>query len=257
MEDTKTAWERKAAAWIQSMANPNNQYAMLVGFVAELVNRHIQGGKTLDIGCGPAILSQRLAEMGFEVYGTDVSERMIEAARARLSGTIESPESRFRVCAEGEIPFQGMQFDLITAIHVFSYIPNYRQYIRTLRSLVAPGRGLVAASNTNRLSLHVMLSVLEFFFANPPRRECIRNLLRTGYASGGYVDYDTAEQAYSAAAFDAMFVGEGFSVVDCLDWFNRGRFGLDQDPLNRGTIGKIVARRLAWIHVGVYRPTDA
>ncbi len=247
MSRNKAAWEEKAATWASQADDPANKFSRLTHCVAEFVGRQRRCGKALDVGCGPGHLCEHLLELGYDTYAIDISEAMIRAAVARLSGRVNDAELRFRVCGEADVPFSGAPFDLITAIQVFSYVADQEAYIARLASALRPG-GLIVASGTNRLSLAIVLEVALALLRFRPQP--IWNLVRTGYHSGGYVDYRTARQVYNAAAFDRMFLRQGFRVVDSMDWFHLRR--LDKNPLNRRGIGKCLARRLAWYHVGAY-----
>jgi SAM-dependent methyltransferase len=52
--------------------------------VSELHLREIRRGRVVDLGCGSGILSQRVAEHGFEVLGVDLSASFVALAQARL-----------------------------------------------------------------------------------------------------------------------------------------------------------------------------
>jgi SAM-dependent methyltransferase len=51
----------------------------------ELESRHIKAGMFLDLGTGPATQAFQLANMGFRVVGSDISEAAIIAARKIMS----------------------------------------------------------------------------------------------------------------------------------------------------------------------------
>ncbi len=250
MSEKVTTWEQDAPKWVRHGDNPTDKYTMLVGHVASLIARHVSPCKTLDVGCGPGVLSSRLAERGFDVYGTDISRPMLDAAAARLAGIVDRPDERFRVCADGDVPFADHRFGLITAIQMMSYVADQPAFIDKLSSLLAPG-GVVVATGTNRLSLWTAHEILSRMFRLPPHVRTIRNLARTGYHSGGFVDLATARQTYCASRFDRMFVRQGFTVVDTLDYYHVR--ALDRDPFGRGRMGKWLARHLCWHHVGVFR----
>jgi 2-polyprenyl-3-methyl-5-hydroxy-6-metoxy-1,4-benzoquinol methylase len=68
------------------------------------------------VGCGVGLLSLRLAENGFDTYGTDISENMIHKAIEHLSTKFNNSNDRFRISQNGNLPFQGISFQIITAI---------------------------------------------------------------------------------------------------------------------------------------------
>lgn len=252
--ETKREWERLAAPWTRQADNPNDKYTKCVYNVARLIDRHVPPGRSLDVGCGPGLLSQLLLGRGFDVYGTDIAENMIRSAIERLTSAVPDAPSRFQVCLGDSIPFGDMRFRLITAIQVFPYIPQYTAYIRKLSARLDPG-GFIVASSTNRFSLFVMHEILDRFFRLPPHLRTIRNLARTGYHSGGNVGFGKAEQAYCATHFDQLFAAQRFDIVDSMEYYHI--HGLDEDPLDRRGWNRQWARRLAWHHVGVYqKPAD-
>ena len=250
MDDTKTEWERLAANWKRQAEDPNNKFTKLIYNVARLIDRHVRPGPSLDIGCGPGLLCQMLLARGFDAYGTDIAENMVQAAVERLAPAAPDAASRIALCQGETLPFGDRRFDLITAIQVFPYITHYAPYIRSLASRLAPG-GFIVASSTNRFSLFAMHEILDRLLRFPPHVRTIRNLARTGYHSGGNVNYWKSEQAYSARAFDRLFAAQGFTVVDAMAYYHIQ--GLDEDPLDRHGWNRRFARRLAWYHVGVYQ----
>jgi len=251
---TKRDWEGLAALWTHQADDPDNKFTKLIHNVARLVDRHVSPCRSLDVGCGPGLLSQLLLGRGFDVHGTDIAENMIRSAVERLAPLVPDAASRLQVCVGDSIPFGDMKFGLIAAIQVFPYIPQYTAYIRKLSDRLEPG-GFIVASSTNRFSLFVMREILGHVFRLPPSLRTIRNLARTGYYSGGNVDFWRSEQAYCAAHFDRLFASQGFQVTDSMEYYYIDR--LDKDPLDRQGWNKRWARRLAWYHVGVYRkPAD-
>ena len=63
--------------------------------VNALRKRGFDGGLVVDLGCGSGILSQAMAEAGYDVLGIDISPAMIALARERV------PTGTFRVGSLG------------------------------------------------------------------------------------------------------------------------------------------------------------
>jgi SAM-dependent methyltransferase len=57
----------------------------------DLRRRRVDSGLVVDLGCGSGIVSGTLVQLGYRVYGIDLSAAMIELCRARM------PEGRFEV----------------------------------------------------------------------------------------------------------------------------------------------------------------
>lgn len=80
--------EEKVSRFLYSSSEVLVEYDR-VGFYPEeerLITRYFsnKNAKILDIGCGLGRTTQPLSDMGFEVIGIDVSEAMINKARAKF-----------------------------------------------------------------------------------------------------------------------------------------------------------------------------
>lgn len=79
----------------------------------------LQLGDVLDVGCGDGTTAQLLANRARSYTGLDHSERMISAARGRLS---EAEETVTWVHGDmHELPFEGASFDQVLMLHVLTY----------------------------------------------------------------------------------------------------------------------------------------
>ncbi|HKP98308.1 MAG TPA: class I SAM-dependent methyltransferase [Fibrobacteria bacterium] len=105
----------------------------------------VRGAKVLDIACGPGYGSQILLDAGaVSVDGADISEKMVAHARQ----THRDPRIRFQVgdiCTfRGEAPY-----DFITCFETIEHLPQYREAIANLYTLLKPG-GRLYISSPNR-----------------------------------------------------------------------------------------------------------
>jgi SAM-dependent methyltransferase len=88
LRDTRASYDTMADAYAERFrdelaAKPLDR-AQLAGF-AELV-RVAGGGRVADLGCGPGRLTGHLRDLGLDVFGIDLSPRMIELARRAHPG---------------------------------------------------------------------------------------------------------------------------------------------------------------------------
>jgi len=74
--------------------------------VLELLDR--KGGKVLDVGCGPGVITQKLLDLGYEFWGVDTSKGMIEQCHQHFE---KSDRAHFTVGDATSLPFPDKFFD--------------------------------------------------------------------------------------------------------------------------------------------------
>jgi 2-polyprenyl-3-methyl-5-hydroxy-6-metoxy-1,4-benzoquinol methylase len=246
-------WQEHAHLFVKSAQQADSFFVRRAQLTAALIVRHCSPCTALDVGCGTGLLSYELALRGFDVYGTDIAPNMLAAASAHTAAVLSDSETRFRLTQGSTAPFL-WQFDLIAAVGVFPYVPDYNAYLNYLTSQLKPG-GYIVASCINRFSLCTLKLVAEHLLKkrNDGWREVLLNLVRTGVWSGGFVDYDECNQVYCASAFEAIFKAQNFAVIESFDLYNIGCDRIDRGALVRSNFQRALARNLAWCHVGLFK----
>ncbi len=100
----------------------------------------VKGKRVLDVGCGPGVYSQWLAEHGAQVVAFDANQKMVRLARKRLGdraqvrlATLEAPLD-FALDAS---------FDIIVAPLVMDYVRDWAPVFREFHRILVPGGVLV------------------------------------------------------------------------------------------------------------------
>jgi SAM-dependent methyltransferase len=95
--------------------------------------------RVLDVGCGPGLLTQRfIEELGAEVCAVDISERMVELARARgVDARVADAES---------LPYDDASFDLVFAGWVLYHVPGLAKAIAECARVLQRDGRLVAST---------------------------------------------------------------------------------------------------------------
>ncbi|MBM3944013.1 MAG: class I SAM-dependent methyltransferase [SAR202 cluster bacterium] len=100
----------------------------------------VKGLRVLDLGCGAGQLSRYLAEQGAaSVVGVDLSEKMLELARAKWA----HPRVTYQRDALETASFPNGSFDLVVSSLAFHYVEDYVGLVRRIAGWLRPGGALV------------------------------------------------------------------------------------------------------------------
>lgn len=122
--------ERFGAGWTKAVEQP-----FFLGLLPELAGRRV-----LDLGCGAGQLAKYVAEQGAaEVVALDVSERMLEVARAEFA----HPRVTHRRLAIEEATFPDGRFELVVSSLAFHYVADYAGLVANIARWLTPGGHLV------------------------------------------------------------------------------------------------------------------
>lgn len=115
-----------------------------------------KGANILDYGAGEGALSQRLFDIGYNVYSADIdgNEFKAETKFEELDFNDSSQANSFIVKNENS-------FDLVLGIEVIEHVENPWQYIRDLKRLTKPG-GYILITTPNITSWY---SRVKFFLS--------------------------------------------------------------------------------------------
>jgi arsenite methyltransferase len=97
------------------------------------------GERVLDIGSGPGHQALEMAPMvgpSGKVNGVDVSDSMLQIARARCEGVVNV---EFHHADAAQLPFADGTFDAVTSSMVFEYLPDVPRALREVYRVLKPG----------------------------------------------------------------------------------------------------------------------
>ncbi|QKW10636.1 class I SAM-dependent methyltransferase [Streptomyces sp. NA04227] len=96
-------------------------------------------GELLDLGCGTGSLSLLAAGQGHRITAVDSAPRMVELARAKLTGH----PAEVLVGDAASPPVGDRRFDVVLVRHVLWTLPEPERVLRHWRGLLRPGGRLV------------------------------------------------------------------------------------------------------------------
>jgi ubiquinone/menaquinone biosynthesis C-methylase UbiE len=111
----------------------------------DLLKKHVVGKRTLDFGCGTGRSTKFLKELGYEVFGVDISKDMLEEAR------IVDPEGNYQLINGDEIPFKDSTFDCVFSSIVFLEFSSPEIMVSILQEMkrVLKDTGVIVIATTS------------------------------------------------------------------------------------------------------------
>jgi 2-polyprenyl-3-methyl-5-hydroxy-6-metoxy-1,4-benzoquinol methylase len=146
-EESREAWNANAAFWDEHIQHGNDWHLELVRPATERLLGDPRGQRILDVGCGNGLMTRRLASLGADALGVDVSESMLDRARAYTTEHDARIEYRLVDCTdEAAIRALGeAQFDGAIACMVLMDMAEIRPLFRGLGYVLKPGAPFVFA----------------------------------------------------------------------------------------------------------------
>lgn len=126
--------------------------------VFDFINKRFsdkQNKNAIDVGCGAGHYIKGLLELGFQTFGSDISNTMIETTAQNLNKFNFDTSRLF--CSDCEkIPMPDKYFDLVICIGVLSYAENEVNILKELKR-IAKEDGLIIISVPNMIKLRNLL----------------------------------------------------------------------------------------------------
>ena len=153
-ELSKVGFDRDAGGYDQSP-----KYAALRSSYGKIADEALRGrfNTWLDVGCGTGALLALIRERRREaqLFGIDLSDRMIEIARTKLGTAAD-----LRVSDSETIPFQSGRFDLITCTFSFHHYPHPRAVLSEMLRVLSPNGRVIIADPSPFPPLRQILNLL-------------------------------------------------------------------------------------------------
>ncbi|WP_026876034.1 class I SAM-dependent methyltransferase [Jiangella gansuensis] len=102
--------------------------------------------RVLDVGTGTGHVSVLLAELGYDVVGTDLADGMLDKAREKAAALPNPPELRLGDAVAPEFP--PASFDVVTNRYLLWTLRTPEVALRNWRALLRPGGLLAAVDST-------------------------------------------------------------------------------------------------------------
>ena len=144
-QEVRDIWNQNALFWDERMGEGNSFHKTLIEPTQERLLNVCAGQRILDLACGNGQFSRRLVSLGACVLGVDISERMIERARARTTEPDDRVEFRIVDCtrADALISLGVKQFDAAVCTMALMDMAAIQPLFTALAKLLKAGGCLV------------------------------------------------------------------------------------------------------------------
>lgn len=120
----------------------------------------VKDKKIIDIGCGGGLLAESLAKKGAQVTGIDMSEAVLEVARAHCLRSKDKLLLEYRKSTAEETAIsEAGQYDMVCCFEMLEHVDEPQSIIQAAANLVKPG-GHVFFSTLNRNPKAYLLAIL-------------------------------------------------------------------------------------------------
>jgi len=140
----KQYWDRRSYTYDRSPSHIWNSQEVKEAW-KELLFRVLEENKNkkiLDVGTGTGFLSLLLAELGYEVVGVDLSEKMLEKAREKAAKY--NLKIRFEVGEAENLDFKDNSFDAVVCRHLLWTLPNPQKAVKEWIRVTKHGGRIIA-----------------------------------------------------------------------------------------------------------------
>lgn len=163
------------------------------------------GGKVLDVGCGPGVMAHAVIERGCEFWGVDPSVRMIELAQTELA---PSTLAHFQVGTASSLDYADGSFDAVICMGVLERISDDNAALVEMSRVLKPG-GILIVTVPNKWSPALLWRDTLFY----PVADLLRPIYRKR-SQGDEPPTIRGHRRYSSRAFCTSFSRIGCDVSD-------------------------------------------
>ena len=123
--------------------DPGGYHDLLDELESEFLRRFAVDRSVLEVGCGTGLILERIKEYAASAQGVDLSEGMLEHARARGLDV--------EVGSATELPFADESFDVTCSFKVLAHVPDIQRALLEMARVTRRG-GFVIAEFYNPFS---------------------------------------------------------------------------------------------------------
>lgn len=204
MENDKNIFKQNSKVNFDSHAETYDESSdgkFVAPMYGEIISRIIntKGKKILDVGCGTGnILMKLIKNRDLDLYGLDISEKMIEVAKNNIGDKAE-----LKVGDSEFMPWEDKYFHVIVCNASFHHYPNPEKVLLEMRRVLKPNGTLIIGDPTAPVIYRQMINVCCKIYNRGDykiysRRDIERLLIKCGFEPFNFVKINFKSFAINA-----------------------------------------------------------
>lgn len=143
------SYESKYSSIYDSKYHTPVPYVIMDAYLAKYVKKYAElfpgPVKLLDLGCGPGSMIKPLLDTipNIEIYGVDISPKMIDVAKSRF------PQNEFIVGDADNIPYSNEMFDIVLCSGMLHHFHQLSPILGEIKRILKPDGYLIAREPNN------------------------------------------------------------------------------------------------------------
>jgi 2-polyprenyl-3-methyl-5-hydroxy-6-metoxy-1,4-benzoquinol methylase len=107
---------------------------------ALIASQDLVGGRLMEVGCGPGLVSAFLERSGADIYSIEPEDQWFTAVTEYFG---LAPARRLETCIESLLPGHAREFDLIFSNNVLEHVEDFQNCVSILSRCLKPGGSMI------------------------------------------------------------------------------------------------------------------
>lgn len=141
----------------------------------------------LDLGCGPGLISNEIADYVKFIYAVDISSKMIEIAKINADfRNIQNIDYAYSTIFDDK--YKNGSFDIILAFNILHLLDDNQKTMQHINDLLKPGGLIISVTPciSERIFLNISISLLSFIGKIPKIKSFKANELKESISNRNF-----------------------------------------------------------------------
>ena len=194
MNKSEKFWDKSACNFFLEGEKEKQSYINII----DRIKKYLKTSDTvLDLGCGPGLISNEIADFVKFIYAIDISSKMIEIAKINADNRkIQNIDYAYSTIFDKK--YKNGSFDIILACDILHLLEDNQKTLQRINDLLKPGGLIISVTPCikEKLFLNISLALLSFIGKIPKIKSFKANELKESISNRNFeiVESDRMDQ---------------------------------------------------------------